>query len=295
MSRSVLAVGSCTAHHRPRSRTRCPPGTTGRPSRRSLTSSPRSPRKARRTSFRGRAHRHLRQRRHALVRAADVLPTLLRARPREGARPAASGVEGQGALRLAAQGRLEGRAGRRRAARSLEIVMATHAGMTTEEFEKIVKDWIATAKHPEVQASPTPSASISRCSNCSPTCGRTASRPSSSPAAASSSCARGRRRSTASRPSRSSAAASRRSSRCATASPCSCGCRRSNFIDDKAGKPVGINQHIGRRPIAAFGNSDGDQQMLEYTQAGAGARFMMLRASRRREREYAYGPARTAR
>ena len=49
-----------------------------------------------------------------------------------------------------------------------------------------------------------------------------------------------------------------------------------NFIDDKAGKPVGINSHIGRRPIAAFGNSDGDQQMLEWTQAGGGARLVLL-------------------
>ena len=48
-----------------------------------------------------------------------------------------------------------------------------------------------------------------------------------------------------------------------------------NFIDDKAGKPVGINSHIGRRPIAAFGNSDGDRQMLEWTQAGPGARLMV--------------------
>ena len=46
-----------------------------------------------------------------------------------------------------------------------------------------------------------------------------------------------------------------------------------NFIDDKAGKPVGIHQHIGRRPIAAFGNSDGDLQMLQWTTAGSGARF----------------------
>ena len=42
-----------------------------------------------------------------------------------------------------------------------------------------------------------------------------------------------------------------------------------NFIDDNDGKAIGINQHIGRRPIAAFGNSDGDREMLEYTQAGA--------------------------
>jgi hypothetical protein len=38
-----------------------------------------------------------------------------------------------------------------------------------------------------------------------------------------------------------------------------------NFLDDKGGKPVGINQYIGRRPIAAFGNSDGDLQMLQWT------------------------------
>ena len=49
-----------------------------------------------------------------------------------------------------------------------------------------------------------------------------------------------------------------------------------NFIDDKAGKPVGINQHIGRRPIFASGNSDGDFQMLEYTTAGEGARFGLI-------------------
>jgi hypothetical protein len=49
-----------------------------------------------------------------------------------------------------------------------------------------------------------------------------------------------------------------------------------NFNDDKDGKPVAINQHIGRRPIAAFGNSVGDQQMLEYTQGGSGKRFLLL-------------------
>ncbi len=64
-----------------------------------------------------------------------------------------------------------------------------------------------------------------------------------------------------------------------------------NFIDDKAGKPLGINLHIGRRPIAAFGNSDGDREMLEYTQGGSGARFMLLVLHDDAEREYAYGPA----
>jgi phosphoserine phosphatase len=63
------------------------------------------------------------------------------------------------------------------------------------------------------------------------------------------------------------------------------------FIDDKAGKPVGIDQFIGRRPVAAFGNSDGDRQMLEWTAAGSGARLMMLVFHDDAKREYAYGPA----
>jgi hypothetical protein len=61
------------------------------------------------------------------------------------------------------------------------------------------------------------------------------------------------------------------------------------FIDDKEGKPIGINEHIGRRPIAAFGNSNGDRQMLEWTQAGGGARLMMLVHHDDAVREFAYG------
>lgn len=60
------------------------------------------------------------------------------------------------------------------------------------------------------------------------------------------------------------------------------------FIDDGPGKPVGINRFIGRRPVLAFGNSDGDQQMLEWTAAGSGARFMGLVHHTDAEREYAY-------
>jgi phosphoserine phosphatase len=60
--------------------------------------------------------------------------------------------------------------------------------------------------------------------------------------------------------------------------------------DDKAGKPEGIHLMIGRRPVAAFGNSIGDKQMLEYTQAGGGARLMMLVHHDDGKREYAYGP-----
>jgi phosphoglycolate phosphatase-like HAD superfamily hydrolase len=62
--------------------------------------------------------------------------------------------------------------------------------------------------------------------------------------------------------------------------------------DNNAGKPEGIHLMIGRRPCAAFGNSTGDQQMLEYTTAGDGARLGMLVLHDHAEREYAYGPAR---
>jgi hypothetical protein len=61
--------------------------------------------------------------------------------------------------------------------------------------------------------------------------------------------------------------------------------------DNDAGKPEGIHMMIGRRPYAAFGNSTGDQQMLEYTKAGDGARLSMLVLHDDTEREYAYGPA----
>jgi phosphoglycolate phosphatase-like HAD superfamily hydrolase len=60
------------------------------------------------------------------------------------------------------------------------------------------------------------------------------------------------------------------------------------FVDDKAGKPVGIDSRIGRRPIFASGNSDGDFQMLDYTMAGEGPRFAMLLHHNDGEREFAY-------
>ena len=61
-----------------------------------------------------------------------------------------------------------------------------------------------------------------------------------------------------------------------------------DFIDDKEGKPVGIQSRIGRRPIAAFGNSDGDLQMLQWTMAGPGARLAVYVHHDDAEREYAY-------
>jgi hypothetical protein len=61
-----------------------------------------------------------------------------------------------------------------------------------------------------------------------------------------------------------------------------------DFVDDKGGKPVGIQKHIGRRPVFAFGNSAGDLQMLQWTAAGGGARFMGIVHHTDAEREVAY-------
>ena len=61
-----------------------------------------------------------------------------------------------------------------------------------------------------------------------------------------------------------------------------------DFVDNKAGKPVGIQEAIGRRPIAAFGNSDGDFEMLEWSTSGPGARFGLIVHHTDREREWAY-------
>lgn len=63
------------------------------------------------------------------------------------------------------------------------------------------------------------------------------------------------------------------------------------FIDDRNGKPIGINLFIGKRPVAAFGNSGGDKEMLEWTTAGSGPRLGMLVLHDDPVREYAYGPA----
>jgi len=61
-----------------------------------------------------------------------------------------------------------------------------------------------------------------------------------------------------------------------------------NFIDDNEGKPVGIYQYIGRRPVASFGNSDGDLQMMQWTTGGSGLRFALFVHHTDAEREYAY-------
>ena len=61
-----------------------------------------------------------------------------------------------------------------------------------------------------------------------------------------------------------------------------------DFVDDKAGKPVGIHKFIGRKPIFCSGNSDGDLQMMQYTDSGKGRRFMLYLHHTDAEREWAY-------
>jgi hypothetical protein len=94
----------------------------------------------------------------------------------------------------------------------LEIIAATHAGMTTDEFAVAVQEWIASAKLPQTEHGKPVLAKLPEI----------------------------------------------------------------DFFDDREGRPIAIQSRIGRRPIAAFGNSDGDLQMLQWTMAGGGARFALF-------------------
>jgi phosphoserine phosphatase len=172
----------------------------------------------------------------------------------------------------------------------LELIMATHAGMTTVEFEQIVKDWIATAKHPKTgnlftEMTYEPMLELLAYLRANgfknfivsgggiefmrPWAERVYGIP----------------------PEQVIGSSIKTKFEMRDGKPVLVRLPQLNFNDDKADKPVGINQHIGRRPIAAFGNSVGDQQMLEYTQGGSGARFELLVLHDDATREYAYGPA----
>jgi phosphoglycolate phosphatase-like HAD superfamily hydrolase len=170
----------------------------------------------------------------------------------------------------------------------LEIIVATHAGMTTAEFEQIVKEWIATAKHPKfkrpytdcvyqpmiellaylrVNGFKTFIVSGGGIEFMRPWTEKVYGIP----------------------PEQVVGSSIKTKYEWRDGKPVLMRLPEMNFIDDKTGKPVGINSHIGRRPIAAFGNSDGDQQMLEWTQAGSGAQLMMLVHHDDAVREFAYG------
>jgi phosphoglycolate phosphatase-like HAD superfamily hydrolase len=170
----------------------------------------------------------------------------------------------------------------------VEMFAVTHSGMTTEEFEKIVKDWIATAKDPktkrpftEMVYQPMLELLAYLRANHFKTfivsgggiefmrafAEKTYGIP----------------------PEQVVGSSGKTKWEMRDGQPVLLKLPALDFIDDKDGKPIGINQHIGRRPIAAFGNSDGDLQMLQWTAAGPGARFCLYVHHADAEREYAYG------
>ena len=169
----------------------------------------------------------------------------------------------------------------------LEMVMATHAGMTTDEFEKIVTDWITTAKHPktgrlysEMVYQPMLELLAYLRANGFKTYivsggGIEFMRPWSE-------------RVYGIPPEQVVGSSIRTKFEVRDGKPVLVRLPELNFIDDKEGKPVGIQQHIGRRPIMAFGNSDGDFQMLEWTTSGSGARFGLYVHHTDADREWAY-------
>jgi phosphoglycolate phosphatase-like HAD superfamily hydrolase len=169
----------------------------------------------------------------------------------------------------------------------LEIVMATHAGMTTTEFEAIVKEWIATARHPvtkrpyaEMVYQPMLELLAYLRANGFKTFivsggGIEFMRPWTEAVYGIP-------------PDQVVGSSIKTQFKMTPEGPVLMRLPQIDFIDDKEGKPVGIHSHIGMRPIAAFGNSDGDLQMLQWATAGKGERFGLLVHHTDAEREWAY-------
>jgi haloacid dehalogenase-like hydrolase len=169
----------------------------------------------------------------------------------------------------------------------VEIIAATHANLTTEEFEGVVKNWLATAKHPKTGRPYTQMVyqpmlellaylrahgfktfivsgggiefmrAFAEKTYCIP-------------------------------PEQVIGSSGKLKFEMRGGKPVLVKLPQVDFIDDKDGKPVGIQKFIGRRPIAAFGNSDGDLQMLQWTTAGSGPRFALYVHHTDAEREWAY-------
>jgi phosphoglycolate phosphatase-like HAD superfamily hydrolase len=169
----------------------------------------------------------------------------------------------------------------------LELVMATHAGMTTDEFEQIVKAWLATAKHPRfnrpftdlvyqpmlelldylrANGFKTFIVSGGGIEFMRPWVEEVYGIP----------------------PEQVVGSVIKTKFELRDGKPVLMRLPELDFIDDKAGKPVGIHKFIGRRPIAAFGNSDGDLQMLQWTDSGKGKRLLVYIHHTDAEREWAY-------
>ena len=171
-----------------------------------------------------------------------------------------------------------------------QIVMATHAGVTTDEFDAVVRDWAGKAKHPktgklftEMVYQPMLELLAYLRANGFKTFivsggGIDFVRPFTE-------------RVYGIPPEQVVGSSIKTKLEMADGKPVLMRLPELNFVDDKAGKPVGIHQHIGRRPIAAFGNSDGDLQMLQWTTAGSGARFALIVRHTDAEREWAYDRA----
>jgi hypothetical protein len=169
----------------------------------------------------------------------------------------------------------------------VEIVMATHAGMTTEEFQKIVKDWLATAKHPKFQRPYTDLAYVPMLELLAYL------RANGFKTFIVSGGGVEFMRAFADRvygipPEQVVGSAGKEKFELRDGRPVLLKLPAVDFIDDGDGKPVGIQRIIGRRPIAAFGNSDGDLQMLQWTAAGPGARLCLFVHHTDAEREWAY-------
>ncbi|MFT6681392.1 MAG: hypothetical protein ACJAQ8_001701 [Haliea salexigens] len=168
-----------------------------------------------------------------------------------------------------------------------DIVMATHAGMTTDEFAAIVREWVATARHPttdrryidmvyqpmlelldylRMNEFKTFIVSGGGIEFMRPWVESVYGMP----------------------PEQVVGSSIKTRFELRDGQPVLVRLPEIDFVDDKAGKPVGINSHIGRRPLLASGNSDGDLQMLQYTAAGAGPRLMLYLHHTDAEREWAY-------
>src|SRR5258706_3143800 len=168
-----------------------------------------------------------------------------------------------------------------------QIITVTHSGMTTEEFEKIVRDWIATAKHPatgrlytEMVYQPMLELLAFLRANGFKTFivsggGIDFMRVFAEPVYGIP-------------PEQIVGSSGKLGFEMRDGKPVLMKLPELNFNDDKGGKPVGIQMHIGRRPIFSFGNSDGDLQMLQWTAAGSGARFEGLVHHTDADREWAY-------
>ncbi len=168
-----------------------------------------------------------------------------------------------------------------------KLLAATHAGMTTEEFSAIVTDWLATARHPKLQRPYTElvyQPMLEFLAHLRANGFKTyivsgggiefmrtfSERVYGVP------------------PEQVIGSSGKLKFEMRDGKPVMMRLPELDFIDDKEGKPVGIQKFIGRRPIAAFGNSDGDLQMLQWTTAGDGPRFGLIVHHTDAEREWAY-------